>query len=455
MMRREFITLLGGAVAAWPFTARGQNLTIATIGYLSSKDEKSEGGIIAGVRKGLAEQGLVEGQNVSFAYRWSGGDYSRLPELAADLVAGKVDVIAASGLPAALAAKAATSTIPIVFRLAIDPIAFGLAQSFDRPGSNLTGVTMLFDPLTPKKLQLLHELVSGLSVGLLVNPKNPNATSHQEHAETAAQALGLRLTVLTAGSPDEIEPAFAMGRQKGIEALLVGDDPLFDVENHRLVGIAARYKIPTMYYVRDFVVSGGLFSYGPSFDEMATQVGLYVGRILKGAKPADLPIQQPTKFELVINLKTAKALGLTVPPTRTHASRRGDRMKRREFITLLGGAAVVWPLAAQAQQRTPRVGFLVVRSSAPPRDFELAHQLARLGYVEGRNITYEIRGADGDADRLPALARRNNRDKSRCYRWIHVNRSIGFGGGNAGHSYCDDGNQRSDRTWSEQQYIAP
>ena len=315
MKRREFITFLGGAVAAWPFTARGQNLAIATIGYLSSKDEKSEAGIIAGVRKGLAEQGLVEGQNVSLAYRWSGGDYSRLPELAADLVAGKVDVIAASGLPAALAAKAATSAIPIVFRLAIDPIAFGLAQSFDRPGGNLTGVTMLFDPLTPKKLQLLHELVSGLSVGLLVNPRNPNATSHQEHAETAAQALGLRLTVLTAGSPDEIEPAFAMGRQKGIGALLVGDDPLFDVENHRLVGIAARYKIPTMYYVRDFVVSGGLFSYGPSFDEMATQVGLYVGRILKGAKPADLPIQQPTKFELVINLKTAKALGLTVPPT--------------------------------------------------------------------------------------------------------------------------------------------
>jgi ABC-type uncharacterized transport system substrate-binding protein len=313
--RREFITFLGGAVVAWPFTARGQNLAIATIGYLSSKDEKSEAGIIAGVRKGLAEQGLVEGQNVSFAYRWSGGDYSRLPELAADLVARKVDVIAASGLPAALAAKAATSTIPIVFRLAIDPIAFGLAQSFDRPGGNLTGVTMLFDPLTPKKLQLLHELVSSLSVGLLVNPRNPNATSHQEHAETAAQALGLRLTELTAGSPDEIEPAFAMGREKGIGALLVGDDPLFDVENHRLVGIAARYKIPTMYYVRDFVVSGGLFSYGPSFDEMATQVGLYVGRILKGAKPADLPIQQPTKFELVINLKTAKALGLTVPPT--------------------------------------------------------------------------------------------------------------------------------------------
>ncbi len=314
MKRREFIKLLGSAAAAWPFAARAQNAAHGTVGYLSSKDEKSEAGIIAGVRKGLSQQGLIEGQNISILYRWSSGDYRRLPELVADLVDKKVDVIAASGLPAALAAKAASSTIPIVFRLAIDPIAFNLAQSFDRPGGNITGVTMLFDPLTPKKLQLLHELVSDLSVGILVNPKNQNATSHKEHAEEAARSLGLRLTMLTASSPDEIEPAFALGRQKGIGSLLVGDDPMFDVENQRLVGAASRHKIPTMYYVRDFVVTGGLLSYGPSFDEMATLVGLYVGRILKGAKPADLPIQQPTKFEFVINLKTAKALGLTVPP---------------------------------------------------------------------------------------------------------------------------------------------
>jgi ABC-type uncharacterized transport system substrate-binding protein len=307
MRRREFITLVSGATFAWPLAVRAQNPPIATIGYLSSKDEKSEAGIIAGVRKGLADQGLVEGRNVSIAYRWSAGEYRRLPELAADLIARKVDVIAASGLPAALAAKAASSTIPIIFRLAVDPIAFGLAQSFDRPGGNLTGVTMLFDPLTPKKL------LSDLSIGLLVNPSNPNARSHKEHAEMAAQALGLRLTVLAAGSPDEIEPAFAMGRQEGVGALLVGDDPMFDVENHRLVGAAAHYKIPTMYYVRDFVVTGGLLSYGPSFAEMAMQVGIYLGRILRGAKPADLPIQQPTKFELVINLRTARALGLNMP----------------------------------------------------------------------------------------------------------------------------------------------
>ncbi len=267
------------------------------------------------MRKGLAEQGLFEGQSVSIAYRWSAGDYRRLPELAADLVTRNVDVIAASGLPAALAAKAASSTVPIVFKLAVDPIAFGLAQSFDRPGGNLTGVTMLFDPLTPKKLQILHELVSDLSIGLLVNPSNPNATSHKEHAEAAAQAIGLRLSILTASSSAEIEPAFALGRQRGIAAVLVGDDPMFDVENHRLVAAAGRFKVPTMYYVRDFVLSGGLLSYGPSFDEMAMQMGIYIGRILKGAKSADLPVQQPTKFELVINVKTAKALGLTVPPT--------------------------------------------------------------------------------------------------------------------------------------------
>jgi putative ABC transport system substrate-binding protein len=315
MRRREFFAWIGGGLVAWPSASRAQTSPIRTIGYLSSKDETSEATIIAGMRKGMAEQGLLEGQSVSIIYRWSAGEYSRLPELAADLVTRNVDVIAASGLPAALAAKAASSTVPIVFRLAIDPIVFGLAHSFDRPGGNLTGVTMLFDPLTPKKLQILHELVSDLSVGLLVNPNNPNAKSHKEHAETAAQALGLRLSVLTASNSEEIESAFARGRQKGIGALLVGDDPMFDVENHRLVAAASRYKIPTMYYVRDFVVAGGLLSYGPSFDEMAMQVGIYVGRILKGAKPADLPIQQPTKFELVINVKTAKALGLTAPPT--------------------------------------------------------------------------------------------------------------------------------------------
>ncbi len=300
---------------AQPISARAQNPSMPTVGYLSSKDEKAEAGIIAGVRKGLARQELFEGQNVAFTYRFSAGDYSRLPDLAADLISSKVAVIATSGLPATLAAKAATSMTPIVFRLAIDPTGFGLAQSFDRPGGNLTGVTMLFDPLTPKKLQLLHELVPATEIGLVVNPNNQNATSHREHAERAAKSLGLRLTVLTAGTPDEIDLAFATAKQKNIRAVLVGDDPMFDVESRRLVTAAASYKLPTMYYVSDFVSAGGLISYGPNFAEMATQVGIYIGRILKGAKPAELPIQQPTKFELVANVKVAKALGLVLPPT--------------------------------------------------------------------------------------------------------------------------------------------
>jgi putative ABC transport system substrate-binding protein len=316
MRRRQFITLLGGTAAIWPLAARSQPSAIPQIGYLSAKNATSEAGIVAATRKGLEGRGLVDGKNVAITYRWSEGDYDRLPRLAADLVDKRVNVIVASGLPAALAARAATSTIPIIFRLAIDPVVFGLVQSLDRPGGNLTGVTMLFDPLTPKKIELLQELVpSAASIGLLVNPNNPNAASHKEHAKAAAQKLNLRLTVLTAGNAGEIEPAFAAGLPIGIAALLVGDDPLFDVQNDELIRAAARHRIPTMYYVRDFAVNGGLISYGPSFEEMANQVDIYLGRILEGAKPADLPVQQPTKIELVINLKTAKALGITVPPT--------------------------------------------------------------------------------------------------------------------------------------------
>ena len=314
MRRREFIKVIGAA-AAWPLAARAQQATSPVIGYLSSKGATAEAGIIAAIRQGLTERSFVEGRSVSFAYRWAEGDYGQLPRLAADLVNQNVNIIAASGLPAALAAKAATSTIPIVFRLAVDPVAFGLTQSIDRPGGNITGVTMLFDLLTPKKLELLHQIVpSTASIGILINPNNQNAESHQEHAERAAATLGFKLSVLKAGRLNELEPAFAAARQKGVGALLIGDDPLFDVLNPQLVNTAARYRIPTMYYVRDFVVTGGLISYGPSFDEMAKQVGIYLGRILQGTRPAELPVQQPTKFELVINIKTAKALGVALPP---------------------------------------------------------------------------------------------------------------------------------------------
>lgn len=309
--RRQFIQLLSGAAIAWPLAARAQKRPV--IGYLSSKGEAAEAGILAGVRKGLGEQGFTEGHNVAFEYVWSAGEYDKLPRLATGLVAKNVDIVATSGLPATLAAKAATSKIPIVFRLAVDPIAFKLGQSFDRPGGNLTGVTMLFDPLTPKKLQLLQELVSSSTIGFLINPKNQNAASHKEHAETAAKALGLHVTVLTASSGSELWSAFEHARQAKLGAILIGDDPLFDTEGKRLVEAANRSKIPTMFYVRDFVTAGGLLSYGPSFDEMSFQVGVYAGRILKGAKVTDLPIVQPTKFELVINRKTAKAMGLEIP----------------------------------------------------------------------------------------------------------------------------------------------
>jgi putative tryptophan/tyrosine transport system substrate-binding protein len=313
MKRREFLALAAGAFAL-PEVTRARSATVPLVGYLSSNAKGTDAKLIGELQRGLSEQGFIEGKTVEIEFHWSEGGYERLSSQAAQLVARKVDVIVASGLPATLAAKAATSTIPIVFRFAVDPVAYQVVRSFDHPGGNLTGVTMLFDPLTPKKLQLLLELAKGSSFGFLVNPKNPNVGSHQEQAETAARALRLQLTVLTASSAAEIEQAFALAHEKAIAAILLGDDPFFRSNSEQLVEAAARYRVPTMYYVRDFPDVGGLISYGPNFDEMAHQTVQYVGRILKGAKPADLPVQQPTKFELVVNLKTAKALGITVPP---------------------------------------------------------------------------------------------------------------------------------------------
>jgi len=287
---------------------------VRVIGYLSSKDPAAETTIIGPVLDALKQEGFTEGRNLTMLYQWAEGDYDRLPEQAAALVARKVEVIVTSGVPATLAAKAATSSIPIVFRLAVDPVAFQLAESMNRPGSNLTGVTMLFDPLIPKKMQLLHELVPQTrSIGFLINPKNSNASSHKEHAEAAAKSLGLKLIVLTASRGEEIEPAFATGRQHGAGAILVGDDPFFDVKKAELVATAASSRFPTMFYVRDFVDAGGLISYGPNFEEMARLVGNYAARILNGANPAELPINQPTKIELVVNTKAARALGLSPP----------------------------------------------------------------------------------------------------------------------------------------------
>jgi ABC-type uncharacterized transport system substrate-binding protein len=315
LRRRQIVKLLGTA-AAWPLAARAQRTITPLIGYLSSKGKFAEAGSVVAMREGLKERGFIDRVNVRIEYRWCDGDYGRLPQLAADLINQNVNVITASGLPAALAAKEATSTIPIVFRLAVDPVASDLVASIDRPGSNITGVTALSDQLTPKKIQLLHELApAALRIGFLIDPKNQNIASYKENAEHAAEALGLRLSTLAASRAQDIDSAFAAARREGVNALLVGDDPVFGVISYQLIDASARSKIPTMYYDSGFVLAGGLISYGPSFDELARQQGNYLGRILEGTKPADLPVQQATKFELVINLKTAKSLGLSVPPS--------------------------------------------------------------------------------------------------------------------------------------------
>jgi putative tryptophan/tyrosine transport system substrate-binding protein len=314
--RREIIEIIAGSVVGWPLVAGAQRSGMPVIGYLSSITSGGAPELLVSFREGLGEAGFVEGQNVAIEYRWAEGRYDRLPALAAELVGRRVNVIYAYATPAALAAKAATLTIPIVFSIGADPVALGLVESFNRPGGNLTGVTALLAPLHAKRLQLLHELVPDIvSIGFLGNPKNQNAKSHQEEVEAGAQTLGLKVSVLVASDADEMERAFAACREKGCGALLVADDPLFTSHANELVELAARYALPAIYDRRDYVLAGGLISYGPVLAETRRQAGSYVGRILKGEKPADLPVAQTTRFELFINLKTANALSLTIPST--------------------------------------------------------------------------------------------------------------------------------------------
>jgi putative tryptophan/tyrosine transport system substrate-binding protein len=315
MNRREFITLLGGA-AAWPLAARAQQPAMPVIGYLSVRSAETDN-FLSAFRQGLAEMGFVEGRNVAIEFRWADGRSDRLPALAAELVARRVHVIAAGGGPAgAVAAKAATNTIPIVFTGGSDPVAAGLVASLNRPGGNATGVLNIASELTAKRLEVVRELAPAATViGALRNPEYPEAEAQVREIEAAARHIGLALHLATASRESDFTPALAglMWHRPG--SLLIANDPFFAAQRKRLTALVADHRVPAIYSQREYAEAGGLMSYGTNFADLYRQVGAYTGRILKGEKPADLPVMQPTRFELVINLKTAKALGLEIPPT--------------------------------------------------------------------------------------------------------------------------------------------
>jgi putative ABC transport system substrate-binding protein len=314
--RRDFITLLGGAAAAWPLAARAQQPGMPVVGFLRSTSANASIDLVAALRRGLAEAGYTEGQNIAIEYRWAEGHNDRLPALAADLVRRQCALIVAGGDAAAHAAKTATTTVPIVFATGEDPVKVGLVSRLNRPGGNITGISFYNRAdLESKQLELLREVVPKAAViGVLVNPTMAAAQSQESEAQVAARALGLQLFVVNAGSERDFDTAFTTLVEQRVEALLIVGNALFTGQRYRLVAVAARYALPTIYPLREFVAAGGLMSYGGSLTDAYRKVGVYAGRILKGEKPADLPVALPTKFELVINLQTAKGLGIEIPP---------------------------------------------------------------------------------------------------------------------------------------------
>jgi putative ABC transport system substrate-binding protein len=316
MRRRDFISLIGGAAAAWPLVGRAQQSGLPIIGFLSSRAPGDSAGVLAAFYQGLREAGFVEGQNVQIAFRWAEGHYDRLPAFAADLVGLPVAAIfAAGGQPSTFAAKAKTSTIPIVFSAVSDPVQLGLVASLNKPGGNVTGMSMFAEDLWAKSAELLKQMVPKVSVvAYLINPSSPSTTMYTKAAAAAGNSLGVSVTMLEAGTEQALNEAFANFEKSGAGGLVVPNEPFFDTQRDRVVALATKYAVPVIYPFREYVLAGGLMSYGPSLVDLYRQAGVYLGRVLKGEKPADLPVQQPTKFELFINLKTAKALGLIIPP---------------------------------------------------------------------------------------------------------------------------------------------